>query len=141
MKVLQKKTIGYLIIKFMIIFLIMIYGCCSTSKEFSSYEIAETLAVKKFGSSFEMVKNEFNTFILCYKIDERKNHPHKSLEYFVFDLNQKEIIYEEKILDAEINWLDNYNLEIKINPEIISDDEPVIFILNVLTKQKSKSNF
>lgn len=141
MKVLHRKIIEYLIIKFMIIFLIVIYGCCSTSKEISSYDIAETLAVKKFGSSYEIVKNESDTFILYYKNDERKNHPHKLVEYFVYDLKRKEIIFEEKLFDADIEWIDDQNIEIRINPEVISDDEANVFILNVLTKQKSKSNF
>ena len=41
----------------------------------------------------------------------------------------------------KLKWIDDHNIEIRINPEIISSDDNVpIFILNVLTKEKQKSN-
>jgi len=56
-------------------------------------------------------------------------------------MSTKEIIFEEKLNDADIKWLDDYNIEIRITPEVISgDDDITVFIFNVLTKEKQKTN-
>ena len=142
MKKTSKKSTSDLIIKISTIYLIMIYGCCTPSLELSDYKQAESLAKEKYGTGFEIVKNEQGTLILCYKIDKKKRQPHTSVEYFVYDMNTKEIVFEEKLYDADIKWLDAHNIEIRITPEVISsDDDVTVFILNVLTKEKQKSNF
>ena len=64
------------------------------------------------------------------------------LEYFVYDLNKKDIIFDEKINDADVKWYDENNLEIRITPEIIStDDETNVFLLNILSGKKQKLNY
>lgn len=99
----------------------------------------EKQATEKFGSGYKLIKNKSETFILCLKPEEKKNHPHTSVEYFVYDLDKGEIILSETLLDAEVSWFDDYNLEIKINPETISDDNEVnMYLLNVITKVKRK---
>ncbi len=127
-------------IKISITFLIMIYGCCTPSVELSDYKNAEKVAKEKFGVDYQLVKNTSSTFILCSKKSEKKNQPHSILEYFIYDMSKEEIIFEEKLFDAEIKWIDDHNVEIRNNPEIVSDDDVHIFILNVLTKEKYKSN-
>lgn len=137
----MKKICSDILLKLSVIIIIGIYGCCPPPADLWKYESAEILAKKRFGTDYIVAKNESDTFILYFKNDERKNHPHKLVEYFVYDLKRKEIIFEEKLFDADIEWIDDQNIEIRINPEVISDDEANVFILNVLTKQKSKSNF
>lgn len=142
MKESLKKISSDILFKLSIILLIMIYGCCAPSTDLSKYENAEILAKERFCAGYEVAKNESDTFILFYKKDEKKNQPHTFLNYFIYNVNKNEIVYEEKIYDAEIKWLDDQNIEIRINPEIISSDEDVtVFILNVLTKEKQKTNF
>ena len=142
MKKTSKKSTSDLIIKISTIYLIMIYGCCTPSLELSDYKQAESLAKEKYGTGFEIVKNEHEAMMLCYKEDKKRSQPHSTLSYFVYDLNKKEIIFEEKLFDADIKWLDAHNIEIRITPEVISsDDDVTVFILNVLTKEKQKSNF
>lgn len=142
MKRTSKKSISDLIIKISIVCLIMIYGCCAPSKELASYKSAEVLAKEKFGDEYNLAENENGKFILCYKIREDKNRLHSSLHYFVYEASQNGIIFEEKLNDSKIKWLDDQNLEITITPEVISgDDDITVFILNVLTKEKRKSNF
>ena len=142
MKKISWKSISYVIIKIGAVCLIMIYGCCTPSLELSDYKQAESLAKEKYGTDFAIVKNELGTLILCYKEDKKKSQPHTSVEYFVYDLNKKEIIFEEKLNDADIKWLDDHSIEIRITPEVISgDDDITVFILNVLTKEKQKLNF
>ena len=98
------------------------------------------VAKERFGDNYQFINNESNTFILCFEKDVKKNNPHISLHYFVYDLCKEKIVAEEKLIDAEINWLDDSNLEIRITPEVISEDEISIFRLNVLTGKKVKSN-
>jgi hypothetical protein len=120
----------------------MIYGHCAPSKELASYKSAEVLAKEKFGDEYNLAENKNGKFILCYKIREDKNRLHSSLHYFVYEASQNGIIFEEKLNDSKIKWLDDQNLEITITPEVISgDDDITVFILNVLTKEKRKSNF
>ena len=99
----------------------MINGCCAPSTELTKFENVEILAKEKLGNGYLLVENESRTFMLCYKIENKKSQPHSSIHYFVYDLNNKEIIFEEKLLDAEIKWVDDNNIEIRINPEIISE--------------------
>lgn len=142
MKKTSKKSISDLIIKISTVCLIMIYGHCAPSKELASYKSAEVLAQEKFGDEYNLAENENGKFILCYKIREDKNRLHSSLHYFVYEASQNGIIFEEKLNDSKIKWLDDQNLEITITPEVISgDDDITVFILNVLTKEKRKSNF
>ena len=141
MKKTSKKSISNLIIKIGAVCLIMIFGCYTASSELSKYEDADILAKKKFGNDYEIDKNKSGTLILCYKEDKKKNQPHTSVEYFVYNMSTKEIIFEEKLNDADIKWLDDYNIEIRITPEVISgDDDITVFIFNVLTKEKQKTN-
>ena len=120
----------------------MIYGCCAPSTDLSKYENAEILAKDRFSADYEVVKNESESFILCYKKDEKKHQPHSTLNYFVYDVNKNKIVFEEKLIDSDIKWLDDHNIEIRIIPEVVSgDDDVTVFILNVLTKEKQKSNF
>ena len=80
----------------------MINGCCTPSADLTKFENVEMLAKEKLGNSYLLVENESRTFMLCYKIESKKIQPHSSTHYFVYDLNNKGIIFEEKLLDAEI---------------------------------------
>ena len=101
----------------------MTCGCCAPSADISRYKSAEILAKQKFGNAYFLVENESKTFVLCYKMDEKKIQPHSSIHYFVYDLNTNQIVFEENLIDIEIKWFDDKNIEIRIIPEIISDDE------------------
>jgi hypothetical protein len=142
MKINNKRFTTDLIIKISIVCLILINGRCTPSLELTGFESAVILAEEKFGDEYNFVENQNGKFILCYKIWEDKNQLHSSLHYFVYEAYQNEIIYEEKLNDSKIKWLDDQNLEITNTPEVISgDDNITVFILNVLTKEKRKSNF
>jgi hypothetical protein len=136
-----KKSTSGLVIKFGTVCLIMIFGCYTPSAELSKYEDADILAKKIFGNGYEIDNNKSGTLILCYKVDKKKSQPHTSVEYFVYNMNTKEIIFEEKLYDTDIKWLDDNNIEIRTTPEVISgDDDITVYILNVLTKEKQKTN-
>lgn len=128
-------------VKLIIVCLILISGCCVASKEITKDKSAEKLAAEKFGSGYKLIKNKSESFILCLKLEEKQNQPHTSVEYFVYDLDKEEIIFSEKLLDAEVGWFDDHNLKLRIIPEIISDDNDIhTYLLNVFTKVKKKSN-
>jgi hypothetical protein len=104
------------------------------------YEAAESLATEKLGNSFTRSANESSTFLLYYKKEEKKNHPHTTLSYFVYSLEKEEIVFEEKLFDTEVRWIDDQNIEIQIKPEVISsDDETTKYFINVFTKEKLNS--
>lgn len=136
------RIVTYLQIIAAISILILIYGCCAASADVSKYENVQILAKQKYERDYFIIENEPGTFVLCYKKYEKKNQPHTLLEYFVYDLNKKEIIFDEKINDADVKWYDENNLEIRITPEIISsDDETYVFLLNILSGKKQKLNY
>ena len=104
------------------------------------YEAAELLASKKLGNDFIRSANESSTYLLFYKNEEKRNQPHTSLSYFVYSFEKQEIVFEEKVLDAEVKWFDDKHIEIQIKPEVISsDDETTKYFINVLTKEKLNS--
>lgn len=136
----MNKLVSYLAVKIGIIILILIYGCCAPSVGIKDYEAAESLATKKLGNDFIRSANESSTHLLFYKNEEKRNQPHTALSYFVYCLEKEEIVFEEKVLDAEVKWFDDKHLEIQTKPEVISsDDETTKYFINVFTKEKLNS--
>lgn len=115
----------------------MISGCCVKHTEISNYEKVEILANDKFVQHYEILPNEEKSFLLCRKMSNRKDGLHFTIEYSIFDLQKEKVILEERIIDAQVNWFDNENIEVNYAPEIVSGDEDIHrFIINVRTKEK-----
>lgn len=122
--------------------LILINGCFALQPGRSDYELVYKLAKEKFIADYEILPNDLGTFILCSKVNKKEDHLHFYTEYFVFDVNKKEIIFEEKVIDSQVYWLDRENLEIIYTSEIIYGDENLLkFVLNLHTKEKRKLNY
>ncbi|NWF88706.1 MAG: hypothetical protein HXY50_04500 [Ignavibacteriaceae bacterium] len=126
-----KLTINYKII-FIIIQLFFLIGCCAKSPEIFSSGDGEKLAAEKFGKDYSAIKNSTGNYVLYFKDEVNKNDPHFQLFYFVFDLKKESIVLTDTLQDAKIKWLDDDHLEIRISPEIISDEtEAKYYKLNV----------
>jgi hypothetical protein len=110
--------------------------------ELIDYEVVMESAKEKLGENYSIEKNISGTRYLVYSVDENKSKLHTQLHYFVYENTAKKIVYEEKLIDASVKWLDEDNIEIIFTPEIISGDEDEnVYILNVITKEKQKKNF
>lgn len=103
---------------FQLFLLIFLFGCVS-NKKVSQEEVTiqkktlQQIAEKKFGEKVEYKLNSDKTYVLCQKImPELLRNPNQLLEFFVYDIQHEEIIYEDTIANAKISWYNNTKLKI-----------------------------
>lgn len=114
---------------FFIVVLLVIPACVSSSKPPASGKATEnykTLASKKYGEGVDCTFNESKTHVLCLKQEKVKLSPaipQNPLRFFVYDLQNEKIVYEDSIEDGSVLWISNSELQIMIIPGIVSGDE------------------
>ena len=111
---------------------------CSSSKETSekteTTEIKEEktveiekyteLAKDKFGDNFSIQMNSDKTYVLCSNVPKsiKDNRP-ATVSYFIYDLKNEKIVFEESIPDGNVSWLNEHQIKITIIPGIVKGDE------------------
>ncbi len=98
--------------------LLLISGCKSNQNLFQvngsdSKQIYQHIAHKKYGEHVEFIPNANWTYMLCQK--EKSDHqpiPNQVLEFFVYDIKNQEIIYENKMANVKVDWYNNTQLMI-----------------------------
>jgi len=71
----------------------------------------QQIAQKKFGEKGEYKLNPNKSYALCKKVIPKPVlNPNQLIEFFVYDIQQEEIIYENKIANAKISWHNNTQL-------------------------------
>ena len=114
---------------FLIVALLLLPACASSSRPPASARAAENyknLALAKYGEGVEFIFNESETHVLCLKQNKVKLSPalpQDPLRFFVYDLQNEKIVYEDSIEDGSVNWISNSELQISIIPGIVSGDE------------------
>jgi len=146
---LHKKT-GFFSRKknlFFVLALLILPACVSSSKPPASVKATEnykTLATEKYGEGVDCTFNESKTHVLCLKREKVKLSPampQNPLRFFVYDLHNEKIIYEDSIEDGSVRWISNSELQISIIPGIISGDEnpeDFTYIYDVKLQQRRK---
>lgn len=128
--------------------IILLLGCASnsvarlnSSKQTNpSYkEIAE----KKFGKNVAYKFNDDRSFVLCEKVNSKSPpNPNRLKEFFVYDIINGVIIYEDKIAKAKIEWHNKTQLLItKQRGYITSPDDTGkwTYVFDLRTKKKIKN--
>lgn len=101
-------------------------------------------AEKRFQGTYEALENK--RFILCFfKEEGTVMRPQSSTDYFVFNKEKSEVIYEGNVFNGTVKWLDEQHLEIYSMPGIMREGQTrddMTLIINVLNGEKiSKSDF
>ncbi len=64
-----------------------------------------TVAKKKFNSKYKIIKNASETFAICLSESNRlKAAEINRLKYFIFDLKNSDIIYEDSLSNSNVGW-------------------------------------
>ncbi|MGZ2368349.1 hypothetical protein ACXR6G_01005 [Ancylomarina sp. YFZ004] len=94
----------------------LFFGCVPTNK-LSQHEILKSkktyqqIAQQKFGDKVDFELNSDENYALCEKIiSEPRLNPNQLIEFFVYDIQKGEIIFEDKIANAKISWYNNTQL-------------------------------
>jgi len=139
----MKNKIIYLII----ILIAIILGCKRYNKISQSQDdskakmlIFNKIAREKFSGDTIIKFSSDNHYVLCQKKrDENNVNPNNLLEYFIFDLNINEIVFEEIIANASISWKNNYQIIITRQLGIITsadDSGKSVYIYDLKAKKR-----
>jgi len=109
-------------------FLVLIFIMCRSTAKNENLQINETnyksIAEAKYKNNIEYVFNPSKNKVLCiHKTKSTPNFPQSKVEFFVFDLNENEIIYEDDLNGGSIKWFNDQQLEILLSPEVVTGDE------------------
>lgn len=94
----------------------ILFGCVQTNKlsqkeTYNPKKTYQQIAQEKFGEKVECKLNPDMSYALCKKvIPEPKLNPNQLIEFFVYDIKQEEIIFEDKMANAKISWHNNTQL-------------------------------
>lgn len=124
--------------------LFLLSGCVSTNKlnqqESFLKSTYQQIALEKFVEKAEFKLNSNMSYTLCTKmITAPVLNPNQLIEFFVYDIQQGEIIYEDKIANAKISWHTNTQLMISrqkgyiVNP---ADTGKASYIFDLQSKKK-----
>lgn len=83
------------------------------------------LEIKK--RSWEKVSKLFNTaadkILVIRSFKTTPLQPETPCEYFVYDLNNNKILYEENLTKGTVEWVTNNQIKINLHPGIVTNDE------------------
>ena len=102
-------------------------------------ERVNALATQHFQSGYKIAYNTSKTFAFVSKsIKTRKNEVFPTLSLLIYDGEEEAIIFQETIPQASASWISDQEVEVRIVPGMLADDEQsdAGFIFNVQEKQK-----
>jgi len=136
-------------ISFYLCILLVLCGCIPnkklSQKDTSNSKMTyQQIAQKKFGEKVEYKLNPNKSYALCKKmIPEPILNPNQLIEFFIYDIQKEEIIYEDKIANAKISWHNNTQLLITKQKGYITnptDTGKWTYIFDLQSKQKITPN-
>jgi hypothetical protein len=135
--------------KVFLIFIIVPLACCGTqkkSKTRSTQNEYQSIAITKYQSNIEYLFNDSQSHVVCLTLSKpRAMQPHPELKFFIFDINEDEILFEDSLLNAKVGWISDSQVEVEFIPEIISEDEEIsksgyVFDVNTMKKRLLNPN-
>lgn len=139
-----RLTISILITFFM--------GACCGSKNTTSNlnesqkknDSFKKIAVEKFDNNYQFKFNSDSTYLICYSQNKKSQDVFPPLKYFIYDLNNNDIVFEESLPNGKIKWINDFQVQVYIVPGIVHGDEnknsSSVYIYDVKHKRKIKSN-
>ncbi|OGU36901.1 MAG: hypothetical protein A2068_01000 [Ignavibacteria bacterium GWB2_35_6b] len=82
------------------------------------------MAKEKFAENYIMEFNPSKSYMLCFKKENKhKDQAPAPLTYFIYDINNDSVLFEESIGAGRVKWLNDYQVEISLIPGIVKGDE------------------
>ncbi len=125
--------------------LCLFFGCAATNKlsqqeTRNAKKTYQQIAHEKFGEETEYKLNLSKNQVLCIKLfTDPVLNPNQLVEFFVYDIHQDKVIYEDKIANAKISWHTNTQLMINIQKGYIdhpTDTGKASYIFDLQSKKK-----
>lgn len=97
-------------------------GCSHTEQSASLIgREYEKLAKTKYDGTIEYTASPDKQFVLV--VNKEKENSAGLINFFIYDLKQSLIVFEDKISFANVFWKNNSRLEVTIFPEMISTSQ------------------
>jgi hypothetical protein len=111
-----------------LIALILFLTACHTAKTDAQKSTVsqeyKSIAVEKYGNNIEYVLNNSKTHVICLKQNKpTPQFPQNQISFFVYDLAKEEIILEESLIDGEVSWKNDREIQVKMTPGMLTTDE------------------
>lgn len=102
----------------------------------------EKLAQSKFGENFSVVYNKQKDFALCISLTKSKIPNDKSLNYFIYNIENNSIFEERNIGTGSVSWYSDYEIKVIEIPGTIrkNQNQENGYIINLKTNSKTKLN-
>ncbi|NOZ47414.1 MAG: hypothetical protein GXO79_11620 [Chlorobi bacterium] len=82
----------------------------------------KNIAFQKFGNSVLYIINKTNTYVICYKQNKTSAYnPNNNLQFFVFDLLNNKIIFEDVLYNGSVNWIEPFVIKVISKPEMVKE--------------------
>jgi hypothetical protein len=126
------------------IFLFFLTTCSAPTKNFPEQEEKlKTIVQQKYQSDSEMFYNDDKSFALVVKQEKQSTkNPHPFLQFFIYELGENKIIFENSNERGTVRWKNNNQVEVIIVPGIIREGEDNFYgyIYDARTKSKIDLN-
>ena len=112
------------------------------NKENISVNKLKEFADEKFGDQYSIHYNRDSSYAIVKKQTKaRKNEVFLSTSFFIYEMNEQNIIYQQVIHRGDVKWYDENLVEINSIPGIIKGDESTNTktYYDVLSKKKLKT--
>lgn len=103
----------------MIVLMILLASCKAAPVAGVAIKNLETIVAENLGENAVIQKNRDATFALCLK----ENPSTLSVSYIIVRLNDLTVVEQDKTAHASFSWIDNYKIEVKTIPGMVSKDE------------------
>ena len=134
-----------MILQKVVIFILTIFSlnCCSSgtiSSQKNNTPVYKSIAASEFGSNYKVIFNSDSTYLIVTSSSNKTTTGLNSpLNFFVFNLSENKIVFEENLPNGNIKWIDDRQIKVSTEPEIISgreDKNLTDYTYDVILKRK-----
>ncbi len=134
-------------IRVVLLILYFIVSCKSveTDKKENQLEALNTekltlIATEKYEKNFTLEYNSNKDFALCIHKNKSNIPGPESINFFVYDLMNNKITYENNISKGSVSWQSEYEIKLEEIPGTIQKNmtSTNVYILNIKTNSKTK---
>ena len=101
--------------------------CALAKKDSNSADSVDNykeLAVDKYTDNITYRRNLTHIYVLCYKQSRPTiQDPFPPLQFFVYDLKNEKVLFEDSLAKGSIKWLNDYQIQVSTIPGIVTGDE------------------
>ena len=127
---------------YLILLIFITIGCNPPGNKTEHPAEITKIALEKYQDHFNFLQNKDTLYVICFRQDsETALNPTPPLRFFVFDVKNKKIIFEDNLPNGSVKWIDKYKIGVKTIPGIIRKDEILpeyTYVYDVLLKKKLK---